>query len=643
MALPGTKVIVHTHPDKRASWELQGEQGWYIGPSLDHYRCMKCYIPRTRAVINSNSIEFFPRQIPFPEVTLQDHLKQAVEDIIAILMNLPVSIKPSLQEGDPTNEAILSIAKLLNRADKIPNLSKLPTMSVPRVKSKEIENIPTTTNPLDKSNSLLKQTTEQPINIIPYEQSEIEDVLSPRVTVSKDAEVPVSTLLTRSLLPKNVHFQNTTNYQYGLRSRTHLMQHIYQNWDETSIAEYTFNPIFSINHIYNEEGKKETIDSLLSGHHKDIWNKSLSNEWGRLAQGNDAGVNGTNTIVFIPRAEVPDDKKVTYASMVCDYRLLKDEKHRIRIIVGEDRLVYYDDAASPATNILETKIMINSTISNARRGARFITLDIKDYFLATPIRDPEYMRVRLKYIPEDIRKKYHIMDIVTKDNWVFIKIQKGMPGLKQAAILAYQHLKNSLEPYGYTPIEGTVGLWKHDKRPTKFCLCVDDFGVKYWSKSDADHLCNAITANFRYTVDKEGTNYCGLTLSWNYPMGYVDISIPKYIHKALHKLNHQQTTYPQYSPYKHSPIIYGKKGEQQMAESTIYKELPKDKIRHIQSIAGTFLYYARALDFTMLTVLNDIATTQAKPTTKTLQECQQLMDYTATYPYLILRFYESEM
>ena len=80
-----------------------------------------------------------------------------------------------------------------------------------------------------------------------------------------------------------------------------------------------------------------------------------------------------------------------------------------------------------------------------------------------------------------------------------------------------------------------------------------------------------------------------------------------------------------------------------MAESTIYKELPKDKIRHIQSIAGTFLYYARALDFTMLTVLNDIATTQAKPTTKTLQECQQLMDYTATYPYLILRFYESEM
>ena len=141
-------------------------------------------------------------------------------------------------------------------------------------------------------------------------------MLSPRVRVSKKAEVPVSTLLTRISLPKNERFQNTTNHQHGLRSRTHLIQHMHQNLDETSIAECIFNPIFSINHICNKEGKKETIDSLLSGHHKNIWNDSLSNEWGRLAQGNDAGVNGTNTIMFAPRTEVPEDKNVTHATMV---------------------------------------------------------------------------------------------------------------------------------------------------------------------------------------------------------------------------------------------------------------------------------------------------------------------------------------
>ena len=101
-----------------------------------------------------------------------------------------------------------------------------------------------------------------------------------------------------------------------------------------------------------------------------------------------------------------------------------------------------------------------------------------------------------------------------------------MPGLKQAAILAYRHLKNSLEPFGYEPIQGTVGLWNYRTKPTKFCLCVDDFGIKYQSKEDADHLCNAIGTNFRYTVDREGKNYCGLYLDWNYKLGYVDISMP---------------------------------------------------------------------------------------------------------------------
>ena len=49
------------------------------------------------------------------------------------------------------------------------------------------------------------------------------------------------------------------------------------------------------------------------------------------------------------------------------------------------------------------------------------------------------------------------------------------------------------------------------------------------------------------------------------------------------------------------------------------------------------------MDFTMLTALNDIGTTQAKPTENTKQECQQLMDYAATYPELIIQFYTSDM
>ena len=71
-----------------------------------------------------------------------------------------------------------------------------------------------------------------------------------------------------------------------------------------------------------------------------------------------------------------------------------------------------------------------------------------------------------------------------------------MPRLKQAAILAHQHLKFSLKPHGYSPIPGTIGMWRRDNRPTKFCLCVYDFGFKHWSTSDANHLCNAVGDTF---------------------------------------------------------------------------------------------------------------------------------------------------
>jgi hypothetical protein len=57
-----------------------------------------------------------------------------------------------------------------------------------------------------------------------------------------------------------------------------------------------------------------------------------------------------------------------------------------------------------------------------------------------------------------------------------------MYGLKQAALLAYQHLVKQLAPYGYHPCPYTTGLWEHDTRRTTFCLCVGDFGVKYFSK-----------------------------------------------------------------------------------------------------------------------------------------------------------------
>ena len=89
-------------------------------------------------------------------------------------------------------------------------------------------------------------------------------------------------------------------------------------------------------------------------------------------------------------------KKVTYASFACDYHPLKDKKWRIRIVVGGDHLEYEHNSGSPAADMLETKILFNSVISDAKQGACFCSMDLKDMFLHNLMHNPEFMKVPFK-------------------------------------------------------------------------------------------------------------------------------------------------------------------------------------------------------------------------------------------------------
>ena len=51
----------------------------------------------------------------------------------------------------------------------------------------------------------------------------------------------------------------------------------------------------------------------------------------------------------------------------------------------------------------------------------------------------EYMKVLIKYFPSDIQQKYNLRTKLHNNN-VYIKIKKGMCGLKQAAVLVYDNL-----------------------------------------------------------------------------------------------------------------------------------------------------------------------------------------------------------
>ena len=69
-------------------------------------------------------------------------------------------------------------------------------------------------------------------------------------------------------------------------------------------------------------------------------------------------------------------------------------------------------------------------------------------------------------------------------------------------------------------------------------LCVDDFGVKHCSDTEADNILNIPLKYYKISMDLEGKNYCGLAIEWNYDKKYVNISMPTYILKSLKRLLH---------------------------------------------------------------------------------------------------------
>jgi hypothetical protein len=278
--------------------------------------------------------------------------------------------------------------------------------------------------------------------------------------------------------------------------------------------------------ICPETGKSLKHQELITKlRHKIKWMRSTAkNEIIRLYN--------THTIRFIRRSDIPKGRKVTYGSFVVDIKDHKEEKERTRLTVGGDQIEYPGDKSTRTAGLTKAKILINSVISTP--NAKFLVIDIKNFYLNTPLGRFEYMVINLASLPQETIEKYDLNELA-QDGKVYIEIQKGMYGLPQAGILANELLQRNLTQDGYRPTTHAHGLWTHDTRPISFSLVVDDFGVKYVGREHAEHLMTCIKKNYSISSDWNGTAYCGLTLDWDYKDRTVDLSMPRYIKATLHK------------------------------------------------------------------------------------------------------------
>jgi hypothetical protein len=117
--------------------------------------------------------------------------------------------------------------------------------------------------------------------------------------------------------------------------------------------------------------------------------------------------------------------------------------------------------------------------------------------------------------------------------------------------------------------------------------------------------------------------------------------MPGYVERALARFGQLIPKILQHQPHNHTVPTYG--ATIQYAKDDNAANLLKKEKKYIQQVLGTFLYYGRAVDSTMLMALSSIASNQAEPTKETMDNIKLFLDYAASHQDAILTYQASDM
>ena len=210
-----------------------------------------------------------------------------------------------------------------------------------------------------------------------------------------------------------------------------------------------------------------------------------------------------------------------------------------------------------------------------------------------------------------------------------MEIRKGVPGLKQSVCIANDRLKIYLAQFVYAPVPRTPSLWKHATRDVTVSLVIDNFGVKYVGKENSDHLIQSLKKKYAISMDWNGSFFFGIHIQWDYSARTCGIPMLDYLKEALHKFQHPKPPRPQNAPHAWKSPTYGAKI--QYSDNADHSPLlPPNSIHLVQQIVGTLLYYAIAVDPTMLVALGTLSSQQSKSTEQTYDMSFECMSFECT-------------
>jgi hypothetical protein len=145
MAPPGTRIIVHEAPGRRRNWAPHGQDGWYIGPALEHYRCYTVYIAKTRSSRVVETVDFSHISSNYHFLSSSELATQAAADLTHALLN-PQPADPLCQFGDEQAIALRKLANIFGAA-KLKSGNEKLTPPQDEVENNAPQRVQTTVSP----------------------------------------------------------------------------------------------------------------------------------------------------------------------------------------------------------------------------------------------------------------------------------------------------------------------------------------------------------------------------------------------------------------------------------------------------------------------------------------------------------------
>lgn len=136
---------------------------------------------------------------------------------------------------------------------------------------------------------------------------------------------------------------------------------------------------------------------------------------GQLSQGLRGNVEGTNPLFYIKHENIPPDcrKDIIYARICINHRPEKADPNHCKISVGGNLIKYPGDVGTRTADMLTVKLLFNSIISTP--GAKFMSLDVYNFYPMTPMDRYTYLQMNLLDVPENVIQQYKLCDMATKD------------------------------------------------------------------------------------------------------------------------------------------------------------------------------------------------------------------------------------